>query len=117
MDAKAVQGWIKAARDAKGWTQETLGEKLGVTKANVSHWETGKHDPSFLQLLKIRDLTGHPLREVLPAQDWPLPQIGREKITSLGPDQLAALQAGISGILVALSTPVPAGKRRVERAA
>lgn len=64
MDASDVAAWVKAARESKGWTQQQLGDALGLSKANVSHWETEKHEPSFIQLLKIRDLTGHPLTEV-----------------------------------------------------
>jgi DNA-binding XRE family transcriptional regulator len=32
---------IKQLRQAKGWTQEQLGTRLGVTKVAVSQWETG----------------------------------------------------------------------------
>jgi DNA-binding XRE family transcriptional regulator len=32
---------IKLLRQAKGWTQEQLGQRLGVTKVAVSQWETG----------------------------------------------------------------------------
>lgn len=103
MNSKLIGKWVAAARAAKGWTQDQLGFHVGVTKANVSHWETGKHEPSFWQLLKIMDLTGHALTDVRPADDWPLPRIRREQITSLPPDRLDALQAGIAGILAAFA--------------
>ena len=103
MNSDWIGGWIAQARKARGWTQDQLGERLGVTKANVSHWETGKHEPSFGQLLKIKDLTGQPLRDVSAALDWPLPRIRREQVTSLSQDQLDALQAGMVGILAAIS--------------
>lgn len=32
---------IKELRDAKGMTQEDLGEKIGVTKATINKYETG----------------------------------------------------------------------------
>ncbi len=94
--------WVRAAREAKGWSQTQLGDAIGVSKANVSHWETAKHEPSFGQLLAIRDKTGHPLHDVGPAQDWPLPGISRERLASLDAVQLAAVQAGIEGILAAV---------------
>jgi phage repressor protein C with HTH and peptisase S24 domain len=56
-----LKEWIKEARQKMGWTQERLGELLGVTKGNVSGWETGRHEPSSYQLLKISMATGHPL--------------------------------------------------------
>lgn len=95
-----IGAWIRAARAAKGWTGADLADRLGTSKANVSHWETGKHEPSFAQLLRIRDITGHPLREVEPDAHWVFPAIPRERITSLEPAQLMALQ---SSMLAALS--------------
>lgn len=102
---ESIGDWIRAARASKGWNQDQLGDAVGVGKANVSHWETGKHEPSFGQLLKIRDVTGYALRDVGPAAEWPLPKVSREALTSLTPEQLAALQVGIAGLLAALKAP------------
>jgi len=116
MEHETIGKWIAAARKSCGWNQEQLGTHLGTSKANVSHWETGKHEASFAQLLKIRDLTGYQLRDVGAAAEWPLPEVSREMITSLSPEQLKALQAGIHGILAAVnakSTPeTPVRKAR-----
>lgn len=102
MDEETLGAWVAAARNSKGWTQERLGDEMGLTKANISHWETNKHEPGFWQLLRIRDLTGYPLRDVGPAANWPLPKVPRERFTSLLPSQLEALQAGVLGILAAI---------------
>ena len=48
-----IKDWIKAARQHAGWTQEKLGEAVGRTKANVGHWETGKHEPKLEQIAAI----------------------------------------------------------------
>lgn len=40
---------IAAWRKVRGWTQEQLGKKVGVTKAAVSMWEGGKHQGKPLQ--------------------------------------------------------------------
>lgn len=61
MDIKA---WVLAARTHKSWTQAALAEKLGRSKANIGHWETGKHAPSLEQLGQISTLTGYPLPEL-----------------------------------------------------
>lgn len=45
MDSKRIGERIKAARAAKGMTQDALGEKLGVSFQAVSSWETGKYLP------------------------------------------------------------------------
>lgn len=45
MDQKQIGNRIRAARTAKGMSQEQLGEKLGVSFQAVSTWETGKFVP------------------------------------------------------------------------
>jgi SOS-response transcriptional repressor LexA len=59
-----LRDWIRVARKAAGLTQGQLGEKLGLTKGNVSAWETGKHAPSYEQMLKICKISGIPLPAV-----------------------------------------------------
>ncbi|MDR8787929.1 HTH-type transcriptional regulator PrtR [Burkholderia multivorans] len=59
--------WVLFARTSKNLTQQQLGEALSVSKANVSAWEKGRHDPSWTQILKIRQITGVPL----PVDDRP----------------------------------------------
>lgn len=56
-----IRDWVRAARAHKGWTQTQLGNAVGRTKANIGHWETGKHSPSTEQLVQISIATGHPL--------------------------------------------------------
>lgn len=51
-----VSAWIKKSRLDAGLTGEQLGERIGVSKQNVSHWETGKHDPSVCQIVKIGEI-------------------------------------------------------------
>lgn len=107
MTREDVQEWIAAARKKKGWTQTDLGERMGVTKANVSHWETGKHDPSFLQLLKIRDLTGHPLQDVLSPQDWPFKNIPIERVKALDDEQRRSVALGLLAAVIAVEGTAP----------
>lgn len=45
--------WVKQCRLAAKITQTELGERLHVSKANVSAWETGKHEPSYAQMVEI----------------------------------------------------------------
>lgn len=59
-----ISKWIKDARGYAGLTQQQLGDALGVTKANVSAWENGRHEPSFDQLKKIAEETSY--KESLP---------------------------------------------------
>lgn len=59
-----LKEWVRAARAHKGWTQTQLGEAVGRTKANVGHWETGKHAPSVEQMAQISLATGYPLPQM-----------------------------------------------------
>jgi transcriptional regulator with XRE-family HTH domain len=99
MDTKELGAWVKAARQSRGWTQQHLGDLIGRGKQNVSGWEKGRHEPSFLQVLRIRDLTGYPLDAVAQPFGWPFPMIRQERITSLPPEQLAMAQAALIGVL------------------
>ncbi len=67
MDVKTtIAEWVKQARTDAGLSGTELGTKLalemgterGHTRANISHWETGKHEPSIQQILAIVKITG-----------------------------------------------------------
>lgn len=49
---------MMALRRSKGWSQEQLGEKLGVTRQTVSKWELGSTTPEMEKLAAISDLFG-----------------------------------------------------------
>jgi putative transcriptional regulator len=38
---------LKALRAEKGWTQDDLGKRVGVSRQAINALETGKHDPSL----------------------------------------------------------------------
>jgi transcriptional regulator with XRE-family HTH domain len=44
---------LRAHRTLKGWTGEEMGGKLGLTKATVSDYESGRHVPSLRKALEI----------------------------------------------------------------
>ena len=56
---------IQEARKAAGLSQESLGERLGVSRQAVSKWETGTADPSTSNLLALAKLFGVPAEELL----------------------------------------------------
>lgn len=107
-----MKEWIRAARKHKGWTQEQLGEAIGRTKANVGHWETGKHAPSIEQLSQISVLTG-----------FPLPPIGAPDSNvavapALSPSRLIPVvghvKGGLDGYLEEMQYPVGHGEGFIE---
>lgn len=81
--------WIRAARNRKGLAQAELADLLGRTKANISGWELGRHEPSFGQILRIAELTGHPIERVA----WPLEMVDRERYYALSDKDRAYAQA------------------------
>ena len=44
---------MRTARRAADVTQSEAAEMIGVTKQTVSNWETGKNEPSFLQMERL----------------------------------------------------------------
>ena len=50
MDQKKIGGFIAQLRREKGWTQEALGSRLGVTNKTVSRWENGNYMPDIEML-------------------------------------------------------------------
>lgn len=49
---------LRAAREARGITQEALGFEVGVAKATVSKWETGRSEPTLEQIALLTGLLG-----------------------------------------------------------
>lgn len=44
---------LSAKRKAENLTQSDLGEKIGRTKQVISHWESGRVEPSLTDLVKL----------------------------------------------------------------
>lgn len=45
-------------RHSRGWSQEQLGERLGVTRQTVSKWELGSTTPELEKLAMMSDIFG-----------------------------------------------------------
>lgn len=60
-----ISEWVKAARKHKGLTQPEFAKAMQRSKANVSHWELGKHEPSLSQLKQMSQITGYSLMPLL----------------------------------------------------
>lgn len=55
-DKKSLGKRLAACREVRGWKQEFAAKQLGVTKAALSAWETGRNMPDALFLKKIAKL-------------------------------------------------------------
>ena len=51
--AEALTNGIKAAREARGWTQADLAERVGVTRKTINTVENNVFVPSTIVALKI----------------------------------------------------------------
>ena len=49
---------IMDLRKKKGWSQEELAERLGVTRQSVSKWESGQSVPDLNKIVFMSDLFG-----------------------------------------------------------
>lgn len=56
---------LKSERKNKGWSQEELAEMLFVSRQSVSKWETGQNYPSIDIIIKVSDLFGLTIDELL----------------------------------------------------
>lgn len=94
-----IATWVREARTAAGLSGSALGAQLalelgterGHTKANISHWETAKHNPNLQQLLAIAKITKQSLpSEIMSALSGPIP--GALKVVSADRDDEGFVQ-------------------------
>ncbi len=55
---------LRVLRAEKGWTQEDLGKRLGVSRQAVNALETEKHDPSLDLAYRIAAAFGLTVEEI-----------------------------------------------------
>ena len=65
MNQKAIGKFISTCRKSEGLTQMQLAEKLNITNRAVSKWETGKSCPDASIMLKLCDILGITVNELL----------------------------------------------------
>ena len=65
MDLEKVGNFIASLRKEKGWTQEKLGEALGVSSKTVSKWERGVNAPDIFLLNSLSSILEVDLEELL----------------------------------------------------
>lgn len=55
---------LRELRAVRGWTQEELGKRLGVSRQAVIAIESDKHDPSLDLAYRIAALFGEPVEAI-----------------------------------------------------
>lgn len=56
---------LKAIREENHWTQEDLAEKLYVSRVTISKWETGRGLPNLDSLLRLSDISGISINDLI----------------------------------------------------
>ncbi len=59
-----LQNKIIVFRAEKGWTQEQLANKVGVSRQTIASLEKNKYNPSLILAFKIANAFEKPLTEV-----------------------------------------------------
>ena len=65
MDTIKIGNFLASLRKEQNLTQETLGEKLGVTNKTVSRWENGNYLPPVEMLQELSKLYAVSINEIL----------------------------------------------------
>lgn len=65
MDQRQIGAFIAQLRRERGWTQEELGARLGVTNKTVSRWENGNYMPDIEMLSLLGREFGVSLNELV----------------------------------------------------
>lgn len=65
-DTLEVGRRIARAREGAGLKQAEVASGLGRAQSLISHWETGKREPSLSDLLALAEMIGAPVATLLP---------------------------------------------------
>jgi putative transcriptional regulator len=55
---------LKVLRAERGWNQQDLADRLGVSRQSVNAIETGKYDPSLPLAFRIAELFALPIEDI-----------------------------------------------------
>lgn len=89
---------LKAARAKCGLTQEQAADKLYVTRQTVSNWETEKSYPDIVSIVRISELYGVSLDELLKGDDEMMKHL--EETTNVVKSNKRLLAAVVLNIIV-----------------
>ena len=60
---------LRQLREAQGWSQGALADRLAVSRQTVNALETGRYDPSLPLAFRIARLFGRRIEEVFSPED------------------------------------------------
>lgn len=85
MDQIKIGKFIAELRKEKGYTQESLGQRLGVTNKTVSRWENGNYMPDVETLVLLSKEFGVSINELISGE-----RLASEQFQQAADDNLAA---------------------------
>jgi len=56
---------LRALRDKRGWSQEELAKRAGISRGYLARLETGRHDPTLTMIEKLAKALNVPVTELL----------------------------------------------------
>lgn len=59
-----VRNRLRELREAQGWTQGALADRLEVSRQTVNALETGRYDPSLPLAFRVSRLFGEPIEAI-----------------------------------------------------
>jgi putative transcriptional regulator len=59
-----MESRVRELREAQGWSQGELAERLAVSRQTVNAIETGKYDPSLPLAFRLARLFGEPIEAI-----------------------------------------------------
>jgi len=62
---------VRALREARGWSQGQLADRLDVSRQTVNAIETGKYDPSLPLAFRIARLFDQPIESIFLFEELP----------------------------------------------
>ena len=87
---------IRAARNAKGLSQEVVGERMGVKKATVSTWEKGTRTLKHHDLAALCTLLSISADELLfGLKRWPFEGVQFESVAQLESSEIDKLEGAL----------------------
>lgn len=102
---------ILSLRTEKGMSQDDLAEQLEVSRQSVSKWETGQSIPDLNKIIRLADLFGVSVDELVREEERPQPSeppqpqviyVEREKKQELSPVQKLGIVMEVSGVALAI---------------
>lgn len=86
MDTVKMGRFLKELRKEKGFTQEQLGELIGVTNKTISRWENGNYIPPIECLEMLSDIYQISINEMVAGEcvaEEKIKEIAEENISSV----------------------------------